>query len=59
MTLHDDEHIALQILARHEPGRVLAGRIRAPFDATDAQALALAQRVEGQADVAADADVQG
>src|SRR6187431_2291838 len=51
MALHDDEDVAFEVLARHEPGRVLAGGVGPALDAADTQALPLAQGVEGQADM--------
>ena len=51
VALHHPQRVLLHVLARHEPGRVLAAAaLRALFlHAADAQALALAQRVERQA----------
>src|SRR5690606_18926508 len=47
--LHHNEHVALEILARHEPR--FAGRVLAP---ADAQPLALPERVVHQAPMATD-----
>ena len=47
--LHDDERIARDVLARHEPGRVVAAR-----EAADPEAAALAERVALESAVAPD-----
>src|SRR6218665_1069207 len=51
VALHDIERVARHVLAGHEPGRMFATSARRAlfFHAADAQALALAQGVEGQA----------
>ena len=47
--LHDDERVARDVLARHEPGRVVAAR-----EAADPEAAALAERVALESAVAPD-----
>src|SRR5438045_1701432 len=56
VTGNDVEDVAREVLARDEPGRVLAAGASAArvLEAADADALPLAERVERQADVLAD-----
>ena len=55
VALHDAQRVAFDVLARDVPRRVLAAAARrAVLDAADAEALALAEGVEGQADVCAE-----
>ena len=60
MALHHPQRIAVHVLARHEPRRVLAAAaLRAFFlDAAYAQTLALSQRIKTQALVFTDFSTQ-
>src|SRR5882724_4413497 len=55
VALHDPQRVALQVLACHVP-RIVVGSaaLALVLDAADAEALALAERVEAQAHVPAE-----